>query len=107
MEENLLGYLLGALDGAEHDEIEEKVSRDSGLRDELAALEEKLAMERLRRAREQMVEEQEAFDRALKVMADVYASAVGTTVLQLKEIPPRPKEFGRRPGLPHPEPPQE
>jgi len=43
MEENLLGYLLGALDGAEHDEIEEKVSRDSGLRDELAALEEKLA----------------------------------------------------------------
>ena len=26
-------------------------------------------------------------------MADVYASAVGTTVLQLKEIPPRPKEF--------------
>ena len=26
-------------------------------------------------------------------MADVYASAVGTTVLQLKEIPPRPREF--------------
>ena len=26
-------------------------------------------------------------------MADVYASAVGTTVLQLKEIPPRPTEF--------------
>ena len=26
-------------------------------------------------------------------MADVYASAVGTTVLQLKEIPPRPVEF--------------
>ena len=26
-------------------------------------------------------------------MADVYASAVGTTVLQLKEIPPRPAEF--------------
>ena len=26
-------------------------------------------------------------------MADVYASVVGTTVLQLKEIPPRPKEF--------------
>ena len=25
-------------------------------------------------------------------MADVYASAVGTTVLQLKEIPPRPKD---------------
>ena len=34
-----------------------------------------------------------AFDRALKVMAGVYASAVGTTVLQLKEIPPRPAEF--------------
>ena len=28
-----------------------------------------------------------------QVMADVYASAVGTTVLQLKEIPPRPAEF--------------
>ena len=40
-----------------------------------------------------MTDEQEAFDRALKVMADVYASAVGTTVLQLKEIPPRPTEF--------------
>jgi len=26
-------------------------------------------------------------------MADVYASAVGTTVLQLKEIPPRPTEY--------------
>jgi hypothetical protein len=29
-------------------------------------------------------------------MADVYASAVGTTVLQLKEIPPRPKAFDGR-----------
>ena len=28
-------------------------------------------------------EEDQAFKRALKVMADVYASAVGTTVLQL------------------------
>ena len=28
-----------------------------------------------------------------QVMADVYASAVGTTVLQLKEIPLRPPEF--------------
>ena len=26
-------------------------------------------------------------------MGDLYASAIGTTVLQLKEIPPRPKEF--------------
>ena len=34
-----------------------------------------------------------SFARALNVMADVYASAVGTTVLQLKEIPPRPVEF--------------
>ena len=26
-------------------------------------------------------------------MGDLYASAIGTTVLQIKEIPPRPKEF--------------
>ena len=39
-------------------------------------------------------------------MGDVYASAVGTTVLQIKEIPPRPKEFdgalclfGLKPGV--------
>ena len=39
-------------------------------------------------------EEQEAkFNRALAVMGDLYASAVGTTVLQLKEIPPRPADF--------------
>ena len=38
-------------------------------------------------------EEQEAFDRSLDVMADVYASAVGTTALQLKEIPTRPTRF--------------
>ena len=38
-------------------------------------------------------EEEGAFKRALGVMADVYASAVGTTVLQLAEIPPRPREF--------------
>ena len=38
------------------------------------------------------LEEDEAFGRALRVMADVYASAVGTTVLQVKEIPPRPKD---------------
>uniref|UniRef100_A0A7S3T6I3 Uncharacterized protein n=1 Tax=Emiliania huxleyi TaxID=2903 RepID=A0A7S3T6I3_EMIHU len=37
--------------------------------------------------------ENEAFKRALGVMGDVYASAVGTTVLQIKEIPPRPQEF--------------
>ena len=34
-----------------------------------------------------------AFGRSLDVMADVYASAIGTTALRLKEIPPRPKEF--------------
>ena len=39
-------------------------------------------------------------------MADMYASAVGTTVLQLKEIPPRPQAFdgllclfGLKPGV--------
>ena len=37
--------------------------------------------------------EEEAFQRALKVMADIYASAVGTTVLQLKSIPIRPERF--------------
>ena len=42
---------------------------------------------------ERTPEEDAAFKRALQVMADVYASAVGTTVLQVKEIPPRPKEF--------------
>ena len=50
--------------------------------------------------------ENDAFQRALKVMADVYASAIGTTVLQLKEIPPRPQDFdgklclfGVKPGV--------
>eukprot|EP00900_Chrysochromulina_parva_P001866 jgi/Chrpa1/11680/Chrysochromulina_OHIO_Genome00022100-RA len=38
-------------------------------------------------------DESAAFARALKVMADVYASAVGTTVLQSREIPRRPKAF--------------
>ena len=39
-------------------------------------------------------EEQDAkFNRALDVMGDLYASAVGTTVLQLKEIPPRPRDY--------------
>ena len=39
-------------------------------------------------------EEQDAkFNRALGVMGDLYASAVGTTVLQLKEIPPRPSDY--------------
>ena len=37
--------------------------------------------------------EDEAFARALEVMGDLYASAVGTTVLQLKEIPARPANF--------------
>ena len=39
-------------------------------------------------------------------MADVYASVVGTTVLQIKEIPPRPADFdgalalfGLKPGV--------
>ena len=38
-------------------------------------------------------EQNALFFQALSVMGDLYASAVGTTVLQLKEIPPRPKEF--------------
>ncbi len=38
-------------------------------------------------------EQQEMFDNALKIMGDLYASAIGTTVLQYKEIPPRPSEF--------------
>lgn len=40
-----------------------------------------------------VAEEDAAFGRALDVMGDIYASAVGTTVLQLKEIPERPAEF--------------
>ena len=38
-------------------------------------------------------EEESSFKRALDVMADTYASAVGTTVLQLKEIPSRPADY--------------
>ena len=38
-------------------------------------------------------EEEAAFRRAVKVMGDLYASAVGTTVLQIKEIPPRPQRL--------------
>eukprot|EP00312_Isochrysidales_sp_CCMP1244_P014706 CAMPEP_0202741946 /NCGR_PEP_ID=MMETSP1388-20130828/4654_1 /ASSEMBLY_ACC=CAM_ASM_000864 /TAXON_ID=37098 /ORGANISM="Isochrysis sp, Strain CCMP1244" /LENGTH=1959 /DNA_ID=CAMNT_0049408819 /DNA_START=358 /DNA_END=6236 /DNA_ORIENTATION=+ len=38
-------------------------------------------------------EERAAFDRAIKVMGDLYASAIGTTVLQIKEIPLRPANF--------------
>ena len=38
-------------------------------------------------------DEENAFGRALEVMADLFASAVGTTVLQIREVPPRPKEF--------------
>ena len=41
-------------------------------------------------------EQEESFKRALGAMADVYASAVGTTVLQLKEIPSCPTEFHGR-----------
>ena len=37
--------------------------------------------------------QEEQFNRALDVMGDLYASAVGTTVLQLKEIPPRPRDY--------------
>jgi hypothetical protein len=43
--------------------------------------------------RERTPDERAAFGRAIKVMADVYASAVGTTVLQSREIPPRPLAF--------------
>ena len=39
------------------------------------------------------VPEEKAFKNALKVMGDLYASAVATTVLQLKEIEPRPAEY--------------
>ena len=42
---------------------------------------------------ERTKEENAAFSRSLEVMSDLYASAIGTTTLQLKEIPPRPKEF--------------
>ena len=37
--------------------------------------------------------EQARFAAALKVMGDLYASAIGTTALQLKAIPPRPPAF--------------
>ena len=37
--------------------------------------------------------QQAAFERAIKVMGDLYASAIGTTVLQHKEIPPRPAQY--------------
>ena len=43
--------------------------------------------------RERTPVERAAFGRAIMVMADVYASAVGTTVLQSREIPPRPESF--------------
>ena len=38
-------------------------------------------------------DEQASFLRAIEVMGDLYASAIGTTVLQIKEIPPLPTEF--------------
>ena len=37
--------------------------------------------------------EQASFSRAIDVMGDLYASAIGTTVLQIKDIPLRPAEF--------------
>ena len=37
--------------------------------------------------------EDKAFGRSLPAMNQLYASAVGTTVLQLKEIPPTPEEY--------------
>ena len=43
--------------------------------------------------RPRSTEQQAAFGRAIAVMGDLYASAIGTTVLQLKEIPPRPEEY--------------
>ena len=38
-------------------------------------------------------DEQASFFRAIEVMGDLYASAIGTTVLQIKDIPLRPAEF--------------
>ena len=38
-------------------------------------------------------EQQACFGRAIDVMGDLYASAIGTTILQIKEIPERPAEF--------------
>ena len=48
-------------------------------------------------------EQNATFGRAIGVMGDLYASAVGTTVLQNKEIPPRPSRYDglvRLGGLP-------
>jgi hypothetical protein len=39
------------------------------------------------------VDEEVTFKQALRIMADVYASPLGTCVLQLKDIPPRPVNF--------------
>ena len=39
------------------------------------------------------VYKRQAFERSLPAMNALYSSAVGTTVLQLKEIPPRPDEY--------------
>ena len=41
-------------------------------------------------------DEEAAFRRSIDVMGDLYASAIGTCVLQLKEIPPRPAEYDAR-----------
>ena len=37
-----------------------------------------------------------SFRETIKMMGDLYASAIGTTVLQLKDIPPRPSEYDGR-----------
>lgn len=41
-------------------------------------------------------DEERTFKQALKIMADVYASPLGTMVLQIKQIPPRPAELNGR-----------
>ena len=38
-------------------------------------------------------EQEDSFRRSIDVMGDLYASAVGTTLLKIEEIPPRPAEF--------------
>ena len=43
MQENLLGYLLGALDGPEHEQVRQQLENDPGLREQLSLLENRLA----------------------------------------------------------------
>ena len=42
-EEDLLGYLLGALDGAEHEKIRQKLQTDPQLQSVLSELEDRLS----------------------------------------------------------------